>query len=41
LEEKPGGDKHSIVGWASQKKKEIRAGLGKFFMVLLALSYGM
>ncbi|KAM5144032.1 denticleless protein homolog isoform 2-T3 [Callospermophilus lateralis] len=27
LEEKPGGDKHSIVGWASQKKKEARAGL--------------
>uniref|UniRef100_A0A8C9PWB2 Denticleless protein homolog n=1 Tax=Spermophilus dauricus TaxID=99837 RepID=A0A8C9PWB2_SPEDA len=27
LEEKPGVDKHSIVGWASQKKKEARAGL--------------
>uniref|UniRef100_A0A5F9DIZ0 Denticleless E3 ubiquitin n=1 Tax=Oryctolagus cuniculus TaxID=9986 RepID=A0A5F9DIZ0_RABIT len=27
LEEKPGGDKLSIVGWASQKKKETRAGL--------------
>ncbi|XP_062971248.1 denticleless protein homolog isoform X2 [Cynocephalus volans] len=27
LEEKPGGDKLSIVGWASQKKKEARAGL--------------
>ncbi|KAM4814933.1 denticleless protein homolog isoform 4-T4 [Thomomys bottae] len=27
LEEKPLGDKHSIVGWASQKKKEMRAGL--------------
>ncbi|KAL0608786.1 Denticleless protein-like protein, partial [Plecturocebus cupreus] len=27
LEEKPGGDKLSTVGWASQKKKESRAGL--------------
>ncbi|XP_012870723.1 PREDICTED: denticleless protein homolog isoform X1 [Dipodomys ordii] len=27
LEEKPLGDKHSIVGWASQKKKEMKAGL--------------
>uniref|UniRef100_A0A0P6JAI6 Denticleless protein homolog n=1 Tax=Heterocephalus glaber TaxID=10181 RepID=A0A0P6JAI6_HETGA len=27
LEEKPGADKHPIVGWASQKKKETRAGL--------------
>ncbi|XP_004578722.2 denticleless protein homolog isoform X2 [Ochotona princeps] len=27
LEEKPGGDKLSIVGWASQKKKETRAGI--------------
>uniref|UniRef100_A0A8C6ICF8 Denticleless protein homolog n=1 Tax=Mus spicilegus TaxID=10103 RepID=A0A8C6ICF8_MUSSI len=25
LEEKPGGDKHSIVGWTSQKKKEVKA----------------
>lgn len=27
LEEKPGSDKHSIVGWTSQKKKEAKAGL--------------
>ncbi|XP_064133006.1 denticleless protein homolog isoform X2 [Loxodonta africana] len=27
LEEKPGGDKSSIVGWASQKKKQERSGL--------------
>ncbi|XP_036058614.1 denticleless protein homolog isoform X2 [Onychomys torridus] len=27
LEEKPGGNKHSIVGWTSQKKKEAKAGL--------------
>ncbi|XP_017454503.1 denticleless protein homolog isoform X2 [Rattus norvegicus] len=26
LEEKPEGDKHSIVGWTSQKKKEVKAG---------------
>ncbi|CAO2638885.1 Denticleless protein homolog [Lemmus lemmus] len=27
LEEKPGGDKHSMVGWTSQKKRETKAGL--------------
>ena len=44
LEEKSGGDKLSIVGWASQKKREVKADLGKdsmhfskFFYVFIGL----
>ncbi|KAL4673393.1 hypothetical protein H8959_017327 [Pygathrix nigripes] len=35
LEEKPGSDKFSMVGWASQKKKESRPGLARDLIALL------